>query len=302
MSSALNTFIFGPEKNSEFRIVDYDRVEQLVTGFGNYTTSASGALMGKENLSRTQLLENTADQILDLVFTEEETPLQDILLEQMAKIAAASSRSIWTQLRERSGTLPSGRTVLGTLVDPIGLWRTSPLVRMNDLDAKTVDTTRKLLMLAQKQAQSTATIRPDFDFTKLSSEEVVQISSMLVRKVWGRRRGLVQTSSRFAQKLIKLTADKLERGERDSRKLPASEEHSSLDTPFSNLLTPRSTSARSDTPPNLTDPTFDSDKPVRTTPRVEIARQKQRRRPIQVSPRLEEARQRLSQLQQEDTY
>ena len=320
MKSALNTFIFGPEKNSEFRVVDYDRVEQLVTGFGNYTTSASGSLLGKENLSRTQVLEGAADQILDLVFTEEETPLQEILLEQLAKVTASSSRSIWTQLRERSGTLPSGRTVLGTLVDPIGLWRTSPLVRMNDLDAKTVETTRKLLQLAQKQAQASSTT-PDFDITNLSGAEVVEISSMLVRKVWNRRLGVLQTSSRFAQKLIKLTADKLERGERDTRKLPPRPELTTLDRPFSNQLTARPSETHAPTPPSLTDPTFDSDKPVRSTPRVEIARakQKQRRGPIQTSSvpraaqtssssgptesesaRLQDARKRLEQLQRDN--
>ena len=58
MGPALQTFIFGPEKkNIDTRIVDYDRVEQLVTGFGNFTTSASGALLGKESLSSTQVLE-----------------------------------------------------------------------------------------------------------------------------------------------------------------------------------------------------------------------------------------------------
>lgn len=127
---ALSTFIFGPDKaNVDTRIVDYDRVKQLVTGFSNYTTSASGALLGKEDMSRTQMLEQAADQLFDLILTEKETPLQTIFLEQLAKIVTVSSRSIWAELWERSGTLPSGRTVLGTLVDPLGFWRTSPLVR-----------------------------------------------------------------------------------------------------------------------------------------------------------------------------
>ena len=32
---ALSTFIFGPDKANEDRIIDYDRVEQLVSGFGS---------------------------------------------------------------------------------------------------------------------------------------------------------------------------------------------------------------------------------------------------------------------------
>lgn len=216
---ALSTFIFGPDKsNIDTRIVDYDRVEQLVTGFGNYTTSASGALLGRQNLTRTQLLESAADQLLDLIVTEEETPLQSIFLEQLAKIVTSSTRSIWNQLREQSGTLPSGRTVLGTMVDPLGFWRTSPLVRMNDLDTQTVETTRKLISLMESQIQESN--NPMVDFSNLSSEEIVALSSILVRKVWDRRAGVLKTGNRLATQLLKLTAEKLEGGERDRLRLP----------------------------------------------------------------------------------
>lgn len=218
MGPALSTFIFGPEKSSKDRIVDYKRVEQLIEGFGEYTTSSSGALLGKGNLSRTEVLEDAADQILDLVFTEEETPLQQIMLEQLAKIISASGRSILTQLRERSGTLPSGRTVLGTIVDPLGIFRTSPLVRMNELDEKTVATTRKIIVLVQKQVAETE--NPAFDLSEMTREETLQLASILARKVWSRRSGVMKTGNRFAKELLQLTAEKLEDGERDTRTLP----------------------------------------------------------------------------------
>lgn len=218
MGPALSTFIFGPEKQNADRIVDYKRVEQLVEGFGEYSTSASGALLGKANVSRAVLLEEAADQILDLVFTEEETTLQEIILEQMAKIISANGRTIWTELRERSGTLPTGRTRLGTLVDPLGLWRTSPLVRTNELDDKTVETTRKLVSLMQRQIQNSD--NPLFD--SMSREDTLQFASILVRKIWTKRSGVLSTSNRFARKLLQLTADQLEKGERDSRRVPTS--------------------------------------------------------------------------------
>lgn len=219
MGPALSTFVFGPEKSDiAHRIVDYKRVEQLVEGFGDYATSASGALLGKGSVSRSQLLEGAADQVLDLVFTEDETPLQEIVLEQLAKIIASTSRSVFTEIRERSGVLPSGRTVLGTALDPLGLWRTSPLVRPNDLDKRTVETTRKLISLLQRQITERNDSR--LDLTTLSRQEVVQLSSILVRKVWERRRGVFRTGGRFARQLLQLTADKLERGERDTRRLP----------------------------------------------------------------------------------
>ena len=218
MGPALSTFIFGPEKHKSDRIVDYHRVEQLVEGFGEYATSSSGALLGKEELQRMEVLEGAAEQILDLVFSKEETPLQQIMLEQLAKIVSAGGRSVLTELRNRSGTLPSGRTVLGTIADPLGLFRTSPLVRMNELDEKTVETTRKLFGLMQKQLRQTS--NPAFDLSSLSREEAAALGSILIRKVWDRRLGVLQTGNRFARKLLELTAEKLELGERDTRTLP----------------------------------------------------------------------------------
>uniref|UniRef100_A0A7S4T0S5 Uncharacterized protein n=1 Tax=Ditylum brightwellii TaxID=49249 RepID=A0A7S4T0S5_9STRA len=218
MGGALSTFIFGPDKyNTDTRIVDYDRVEQLVTGFGDYQTSASGALLGQEDTTRLDLIENLSDQILDLVVTEEETPLQTIFIEQLAKMISSSSRSVWADLREASGTLPSGRSVLGTIVDPLGLFRTSPIVRMNDLDIKTVETTRSLLELMSSQLSKSD---QSFDLSTLTNVEVQNLSRMLVRKIWDRRRGVFQTSNRLATMMLKLTADKLESGERDVLVLP----------------------------------------------------------------------------------
>jgi len=216
MGPALSTFIFGPNKgNVETRIVDYDRVEQLVTGFGSFSTSASGALLGKENLTRTQKLEEAADQVLDIIVTEEKTPVQEILLEQLAKIVSAGSRSLWTQARERSGTLPSGRTLLGTIVDPLGLFESSPLVNSNDQDQKTVETTRKLVSLMSEQLSASEN---SIDLSDLKRDEVLELATILGKKVWDRRFALFRTGSRFATKLLEVTAHRLETSDRVARK------------------------------------------------------------------------------------
>lgn len=212
---ALSTFIFGPEKNNiDTRLVDYDRVEQLISGFSDYSLSASGANI-RQDKPRSVLVEELSDQILGLLASEEETPLQTIFIEQLAKIISSSSRSLWTELRERSGRLPTGRTILGTVVDPLGIFRSSPVVRVNELDQKTIDTTRNLINLFQEQAEMSN--NPAFDTSTLTNEEIMQISTALVRKVWERRSGIMMTSNRLAMKLLQLTADKLEKGERDER-------------------------------------------------------------------------------------
>jgi len=219
--SALNIFLFGPDKYNADRLLNYNRVEDLVEGFAEYSSSASGALLSSnEALSRRQLIENQADQILDLLLLEdEETPLQSIFFDQLAKIISSSSRSIWSVLRKRSGTLPSGRTVLGTIVDPLGLWRTSPLVRVNELDEKTIQTTRSLIGLFQKQSQKNSAVAA----SSLSNEEVIEISSAIVRKLWKRRFSLLKTGGRLSRQLLQMTADRLEKGDRDVMFLQPSE-------------------------------------------------------------------------------
>lgn len=209
---ALSTFIFGPDKSNEDRIIDYDRVEQLVSGFGSYTTSASGELLGK-NSTRTEIIEDVATQVLDLLATEEETPLQKIFIEQLAKIITSTTRSAWSDIRERSGVLPSGRTVLGSLVDPLGVFRGSPIVRVNELDERTVETTRNLLqLLTTTTSDSPSTV----DISSLSNTDIIEISSIVARQLFERRSGVLQTSNRLAMQLLQLTADRLEKGgERD---------------------------------------------------------------------------------------
>lgn len=217
--AALNTFIFGPEKhNIDTRLVDYKRVEQLVEGFASYTTSSSGALLGQENLTRTQLLEAYAEQVLDLIFAEEVTPLQSIIIEQVAKIIGAGSRSFWTEVLGASGTLPTGRTVLGTLIDPLGVWRTSPLVRMTKMDTETIETTQKLMSLMQSQIRQSN--NPVLDLSTVTGEEAVELATLIGRKIWERRSGVVKAGNRLTTQLLKITAKKLETGDRESISIP----------------------------------------------------------------------------------
>merc|ERR1712176_1361722 len=105
----------------------------------------------------------------DLLATEEETPLQGIFIEQLAKIITSSTRSAWSEIRERSGKLPSGRTVLGSIVDPLGIFRTSPVVRVNELDERTVETTRNLIELL-----TTSSSASNVDVSTLTNPEIVE--------------------------------------------------------------------------------------------------------------------------------
>lgn len=221
MGNAVNSFVYGPDKgNIDTRLVDYKRVEQLVTGFGSFTaTVAADQVLDGDLPSRTAILESVADQLLDIVFTEEETPVQEIVNEQLAKILAASTRTLWSEARLRSGVLPNGRTVLGTLVDPLGFFQTSPLVNANYQDKKTVDMTMKLLELLRPASRNGGTKEAPFviagvDISSLDAEEVRALARILTLKFWERRVALVRTGNRFWNKFLQLTANRLENGDR----------------------------------------------------------------------------------------
>ena len=230
MGNALNTFVFGPDKhNIDTRLVDPKRIEQLVSGFGDFTAaSASGVLStpttetastsasGANATTSVEQLDQVADQVLDVVLTEEETPLQKILIEQVCKILAANTRSLWTEARERSGVLPTGRTVLGTIVDPLGLFQTSPLVNTNDQDQKIVQTTQDLVEVIRKiqSKNEGGDMMNGVDIQSLNSEELLAFSRILSTKLWERRSAFISTSNRFVNQMLQLTATRLESSER----------------------------------------------------------------------------------------
>merc|ERR1712157_705804 len=171
-------------------------------------------LISMTNRTPIKTLETAADQILDLIVTEDETPLQTIIIEQLAKIITASSKSIWKDIRKSTGMLPSGRSILGSVIDPLGLWRTSPLVSMTDNDLLILESTRKVIELLSSADSSNQDLMNTV--SELSNEEVLELSSLLVQKIWNKRLGVVNTSRRLAFELIKVTADTLERGDRST--------------------------------------------------------------------------------------
>merc|ERR1712238_645640 len=88
------------------------------------------------------------------------------------------------------------------IVDPLGLFRTSPVVRMNDVDKKALDTTRKLVKLLGSTANGGLTNTIELD--GLSNTEMVEFSRVLTNKMWARRKGIASTGGRLATALLKL--------------------------------------------------------------------------------------------------
>ena len=94
--------------------------------------------------------------------------------------------------------------LMGAVVDPLGIFRTIPVFRTNELYKKAVETTRVLIRLVHSQINS----RYDgLDAFNLSCKEVMDLATNLVNKVWDWRRGVMNTSNCLARGLLNITSD-----------------------------------------------------------------------------------------------
>jgi hypothetical protein len=146
---------------------------------------------------------------------------QNLLIEQMAKIMAASGKTLWSQARMRSGVLPrSGRTVLGAIVDPLGIFlqeqrrqqqRQSHPSKTNSSNSedRSVVLTRQLIELIRDYSTDNGSTLLQM-MKELPSEltrpQLAAFSRILSGKIWDRRVALVQASNRFWKQTVLLQA------------------------------------------------------------------------------------------------
>ena len=93
-------------------VLDAPRLARLADGFKSFSASAGGlSLDGEEQLER------LAGQLVDLLVSREGSPLQDLVLDEAARLADASVRD----LVEQAKTLPPQpvRPVLSSILDPL---------------------------------------------------------------------------------------------------------------------------------------------------------------------------------------
>ncbi|GMH57931.1 hypothetical protein TrLO_g7270 [Triparma laevis f. longispina] len=198
MAGALDSFIFGPSKNDSDRTIDVERVELLASGVGKFTASSSGEL----TKDKRALLEDQADALLDVVLSVE-TPVNDLIIEQMAKILGATTRKGWMQLRERSGLVRNGkRSVLGLLVDPIGLWQSSAIANIDNADENVLAASTRLIELAQEIGGPL--------LADLGEDEVRELAGVFVQKLANKREKIPAVGTKLLASIVKQTADRLE--------------------------------------------------------------------------------------------
>ena len=152
-------------------------------------------------------LEGSVDTVLDLLLAREQTPVQTIALEQIARITGASAREQFAALRKRSGS-PSvvlrSRSRLGALLDPLGLFRGSPLVETDATDREALDAASQLAELVSSLTSTDRDTSP-----LLSPDESQQFNRILLRKLWEKRDELQLVSRRLAATLLDQTAQRV---------------------------------------------------------------------------------------------
>ena len=246
MAGALETFVFGETKGDKSaRVLDAERVGTLVDGARRYAAAAAvlaadgvvaesdgsgsggggGGGEGEGGAASAAVVaqaERAADSLLDLL--AEDTPASRLVLEQVVLLLGASSRQRWSELRARSGTLPlpsspgggggggdggGERSVLGTLVDPLGLFRSSSLVTNDARDLAALEAADKLSALAAELFDGASVGTAAGTVPSGQAIDQRELVSALARKAFSRRDDLQRLSRRVAVEALDQVTERL---------------------------------------------------------------------------------------------
>ena len=164
------------------------------------------------------------------------TPLSDLVTEQLVLVLAAGTRDIFARVRERSGRLPGpggaegeGRSVLGTVLDPLGVFRGSPLVQNDERDRAALAAAAELAAIGNNLLGSgsapelaaggggvtgsliSGSAAPS---SPVSAPEAQKLATALTRKAFARRDELPLLFRRLAAEALDQTAARLARPRR----------------------------------------------------------------------------------------
>jgi len=246
-AGALETFVFGEAKDDkQARVIDAGRVGTLLDGMKRYSASAAangdgqtlagaagagagaggGAASGAggEDTSRdTARAEAAADVLIDLL--REDSPASSLVTEQLVLVLGARGRQAFAELRQASGSavgsvgsVGTGRSLLGTVVDPLGLFRQSELMNTDERDraalqaaAKLADLARELLAESDAGATGAAGGAGEAEQQRRRQEEQQQLVRALAAKAWERREDLRVVTRRIAAEALDQAAERLTR-------------------------------------------------------------------------------------------
>jgi len=183
-AGALETYIYGDEKGSPDRTIQVQKIEYLVDGMSNYSSSTEGLL---ERPSLTVRTEQMVDQLAELIIGDGQDPdakptaLQQIILDELAKVAGAGARS----------TIAN---TLGIEKQPEGSLKA---FTPDDKDKRTLESAQQLVDMGAPQAQQLVE-----DFRALELEEQVKVSTTVLSKIWEYRGGAAAAGGRLLRQVF----------------------------------------------------------------------------------------------------
>jgi len=185
IASALERFVYGSNKNLPDRTVSIDKVENLTSGFSNYRTATVGLLKSAtpdEEADKlvVQLAELLVDDGDDASVGAPPTPLQRIVVDELAKVLGAGARNTLASL----GFAPPGGT----------RWS---VIAPDEADAKTLTAASKIAEMARPRTEALLE-----SFRGLQTAEQIRVATKVLQRVWEYRGGLLRTGGRVAAKLL----------------------------------------------------------------------------------------------------
>ena len=189
-AGALETFVFGESKEDRAgRVLSPKRVETLLKGARKYAVTTNAAISGPgANVAEPAPLDvaAAADALLDVLETP--SPLQKLVIEQLTLIVAAGSRELWAQARSRSPTIgPDNRSLLGVVVDPLGIFRSSKFIENDERDRQALEAAAKLVELGASMVGTAPATGLTTDGQSAANAEAIALARALLRKAWERR-------------------------------------------------------------------------------------------------------------------
>lgn len=212
-AGALETFVFGDIKDDrDARVLSPKRVETLLKGAQKYaaTTAAAVAGPGAELTPAGAPLDvaAAADALLDVL--ERDSPLQELVVEQLTLVLAAGSRELWARARASSPRVGGdGRSLLGLVVDPFGIFRNSRIIENNDRDRKALEAAGRLVEMAASMVGTAPASGLTPDGRSAANAEAAALARALVRKAWDRRQSIPAIGRLFLLEALDQTYHRL---------------------------------------------------------------------------------------------
>jgi len=215
VSGALNTFVYGPSKDSPDKAVDVDRIEFLTSGFASYTQATGGLSDGQGGIVNlggpgfsADDVEKSVKQLSDLLLRPDPaaTPLQEIVEDEIARLIGAGTRTAAATIRES----PAGQLV-SFVLDPFGLakpYTHGPLFTPDTKDAVVLASGARIAAVAEKPTrQALETL------ISLPPDEQTKAAQAVIRVLWEKRDGATLSVQRLARKLYQQAETKFEQSQ-----------------------------------------------------------------------------------------